>query len=160
MPDDLPPVDFLSLVSLAGAAIDRHVTEELVKAGFDEVRPAFGYVIQRLLTGPQQISAMAADLGVAQQAISKTVKEMVRLGFAEQSIDADDSRRRPVVLTARGLAAVGKARASRSGLEKALAHSVGADDLVSARVVVTALLAQLGLMDQVVTRTVPLPIDS
>ena len=80
--DELPPADLLSLISLAGSAIDRRVLEDLHATGFGSIRPAHGYLIQRLLTGPQLVTVMAADLGVSQQAVSKMAKELVRLGVA------------------------------------------------------------------------------
>ena len=159
VPDDLPPADLISQIGLLGAALNQRVADGLASAGFDTLRPGHGYVIQRLLTGPQQISAMAADLGVTQQAVSKTVKELVRLGFVAQTIDEGDSRRRPVTLTDRGLAAVDSARSIRADIERRLAESVGPADLAAARSVVAALLEQLGLTEQVARRTVPAPPD-
>jgi DNA-binding MarR family transcriptional regulator len=159
VPDELPPADLISQIALLGAAINHRVTDSLAGAGFDMLRPGHGYVIQRLLTGPQQISAMAADLGVTQQAVSKTVKELVRLGFVAQTIDEEDSRRRPVTLTARGRAAVDRARLIRADIERRLTASVGPADLAATRSVVAALLEQLGLTEQVARRTVPAPPD-
>jgi DNA-binding MarR family transcriptional regulator len=155
--DELPEPDLLSLVSIAGAAVDARVLDGMAEAGFDTVRPAHGYLIQRLVVGPQLISAMAADLGVSQQAMSKMVKEMIRLGLAAQHIDAQDSRRRPVTLTDRGRAAVDKARAVRADLEENLRGAAGADDLAAAQRVVGVLLDQLGLGQNVAQRTVPMP---
>jgi DNA-binding MarR family transcriptional regulator len=157
--DELPPADLLSLISLAGSAIDRRVLEDLHAAGFGSVRPAHGYLIQRLLTGPQLVTVMAADLGVTQQAVSKMAKELVRLGIAEQQIDGADSRRRPLTLSAQGRAGVERARAIRAELEQRLATAVGAADLVAAQRVVTILLDQLGLADHLANRTIPPPPD-
>jgi len=159
MTDDLPPADVLSLISLAGSAIDRRVLEDLHAAGFGSIRPAHGYLIQRLLTGPQLVTVMAADLGVSQQAVSKMAKELVRLGVAEQQIDGTDSRRRPLTLSEYGRAGVERARVIRQELEQRLVNSVGADDLAAAQRVVSTLLDQLGLADHLANRTMPLPPD-
>jgi len=159
VPNDLPPADLISQIALLGAAVNRQVADGLAGAGFDTLRPGHGYVIQRLLTGPQQISAMAADLGITQQAVSKTVKELVRLGFVAQTIDDGDSRRRPVTLTDRGLAAVDRARMIRAGIERRLTEAVGQADLDAARTVLAALLDQLGLTEHVQRRTVPAPLE-
>ena len=156
-PAGLPPADVLSLISLAGSAIDRRVLEELHAAGFESIRPAHGYLIQRLLTGPQLVTVMAADLGVSQQAVSKMAKELVRLGVAEQQIDDADSRRRPLTLTEYGRAGVERARAIRAELEQTLVSAVGVADLAAAQRVVTAVLDRLGHADQVANRTMPPP---
>jgi len=82
VPNDLPAADLISQIAILGAAINRHVAGGLSDAGYAELRPGHGYVVQRLLTGPQQITAMAADLGISQQAVSKNVRDLVRLGFS------------------------------------------------------------------------------
>src|SRR6476660_4114910 len=125
--DELPPADLLSLISLAGSAIDRRVLEDLHAAGFGSIRPAHGYLIQRLLTGPQLVTVMAADLGVSQQAVAKMAKELVRLGVAEQQIDGTDSRRRPLTLSEYGRAGVERARVIRKELAQRPVTAVGAD---------------------------------
>lgn len=157
MIDEPPPADLLSLVSIAGAAIDARVLAGMDAAGFDTVRVTHGYLIQRLLLGPQLISAMAADLGVSQQAMSKMVKDMIRLGLAAQHIDEQDSRRRPITLTDHGRAVVETARALRAELEADLRDSVKDSDLAVTQRVIGALLAQLGLEQHVALRTVPMP---
>lgn len=157
MTDKLPPADLLSLISLAGDAIDRRVLLDLHAAGFESFRPAHGYLIQRLLAGPQFVTEMAADLGVTQQAVSKMAKELVRLGIAEQQIDDADTRRRPLTLTAYGRAGVERARTIRAELERRLAADVGDAELAAAQHVVSVVLDQLGLTEQVANRTMSPP---
>jgi len=159
VPDELPPADLISEIRLIGAAVNRHVADRLADAGFADLRPGHGYVVQRLLTGPQQITAMAANLGISQQAVSKTVKELGRLGFVSQTIDDGDSRRRPVALTDRGRDAVAQARTIRADIERRLTAAVGEADMASARMVIAALLSQLGLTEHVASRTVPAPFE-
>jgi DNA-binding MarR family transcriptional regulator len=155
--NDLPRADFLSVVSLAGAAIDGKVLARLAEAGFDDIRPGHGYLIQRLLTGPQLITAMAVDLGVSQQAVSKMVKDLMRLGLAAQRIDDQDGRRRPITLTERGRAVVETARIARDEIERDLRMTVGATDLETARRVLDTLMDRFGLGTQLIERKVPLP---
>jgi DNA-binding MarR family transcriptional regulator len=159
VPNDLPAADLISQIAILGAAINRHVAGGLSDAGYAELRPGHGYVVQRLLTGPQQITAMAADLGISQQAVSKTVRDLVRLGFVSQTIDDGDSRRRPVALTERGRAAVERARSIRADLERNLGAAVGTADLAATRTVIAVLLGELGLTDHVAGRTVPPPFE-
>jgi DNA-binding MarR family transcriptional regulator len=114
-----------------------------------------GYLIQRLLTGPQQITAMATDLGITQQAVSKSVKELVQLGLARQTTDPDDTRRRPVELTERGFAVVDRARQARARLAAEIADRVSSRDLAAAQRVVAAVLDVVGIAERVAARTVP-----
>jgi DNA-binding MarR family transcriptional regulator len=153
----LPTADLIATVSLVGDAIDRHVVDRLAQGGFPHMGVGHGYVIQRLLTGPQQVTAMAADLGVTQQAISKTVKELVGLGLAAQSVDDADSRRRPVVLTDRGQAMVERTRAIRADLLDRLTGALAPRELSAAAKVLEVLSAELGLTERMRTRTVPAP---
>ncbi len=157
MPASPPLVDVIATISLVGAAVDRYLVDRLVDAGYPGVGTGHGYVIQRLLTGPQQVTAMAADLGVTQQAISKTVKDLVRLGLAAQHVDGTDSRRRPVVLTDRGQAMVDRTRADRAELLARLADRLHAAQLSAAAAVLDALAAELGLTERIRTRTVAPP---
>lgn len=150
----------MSLLSIAGAAIDARVLAGMKDAGFASIRPSHGYVIQRLVTGPQSITGMAADLGVTQQAMSKMVKEMIRLGIAAQHIDAADSRRRPITLTDHGRAGVESARAVRIELESNLRKAVGSEDFAATQRVLDVLLDQLGLRREVTDRKVPMPPDA
>jgi DNA-binding MarR family transcriptional regulator len=49
--------------------------------GFDGLRHAHGYVVQRLIEGERPVGALAAELGVSRQAVSKSVTELERLGY-------------------------------------------------------------------------------
>lgn len=160
MTDDLREPDFLAVLSIAGTAIDGRVLAGLAEAGFAPIRPNHGYLIQRLLTGPQLITDMAGDLGVSQQAVSKMVKELIARGLAAQQIDAEDSRRRPITLTDRGRAAVYRARAVRDHLAADLEMAVGPEDLATAQRVLDVLVEQLGLGQRVTDRMVAPPPES
>src|SRR5690348_12671737 len=114
-------VDLLSALSLAGAAVDRHVLDELHARGFAELRPRHGYVVQRLLVAPQTATELAAALGVTQQAVSKLAGELLAAGYVQRTDDERDARRRPLALTERGEEAVAAARAARADLESRVA---------------------------------------
>jgi DNA-binding MarR family transcriptional regulator len=150
-------LDLVAALSLVGAAVDGHVLRALREAGLAGLTVGHGYVVQRLLAGPATASEMAAALGVTQQATSKTVAELVRLGYARQTGDPADRRRRPVELTEAGHRAVEVAREVRAGLERRLADAVGEESLGVARDVVGAALDLLGLTPEVRRRSVPPP---
>jgi len=122
---DLDALD-LTLVSLfAGQALNEEVRARLEAAGFSGLRTGHGFLVQRLIEGPQPVGALARDLGVTQQAVSKTVAELERLGYVERRPGPGDARVRLVALTERGLAAVEAARAARAEVVAALRERLG-----------------------------------
>ncbi|HET7902489.1 MAG TPA: MarR family winged helix-turn-helix transcriptional regulator [Candidatus Nanopelagicales bacterium] len=152
-------LDLPTAVSLVGAAVDRRVLESLSAAGLHGLRTGHGHVIQRLIAGPSTVGEIADAVGVTQQAVSKTVKELVLLGYVEQSQDPSDRRRRPLALTPAGRRAVTTARRSRTALQDELAAAVPARDLAAAGRVLRQLARALDLDDQVARRSVPAPPD-
>jgi len=122
---DLEDLD-LTLASLfAGQALNEEVRRRIDAAGFAGLRVGHGFVFQRLLGGAQPVGALAADLGVTQQAVSKTVAELERLGYAERRPAPGDARVRLVALTDRGRAAVDAARAARADVVAELRERLG-----------------------------------
>ncbi|MFC4786066.1 MarR family winged helix-turn-helix transcriptional regulator [Nocardioides sp. MAHUQ-72] len=152
-----PHNDLPTALSLAGSAVDGQVVRALERAGLPGLRPRHGYVVQRLLSGPKTATEIAEALGVSQQAVSKTVKEMVALGYVQQACDPVDRRRRPVELSERGRQAVDVARRTRSSLARQLGTRVGEERLTVAHEVVAELLGLLGLDEPVRRRAVPPP---
>jgi DNA-binding MarR family transcriptional regulator len=154
-----PPVDFMTSLSHIGAAVDEHVLIELRRARLRGLRKGHGYVIQRLVVGPATASEIAELLGVTQQAVSKSVGELVALGYVRQSVDSGDRRRRPLTLTARGRRAVEVSRAARVALEEKIAAAAGARPFANARTVVAITADLLGIAEQIETRAVQPPLD-
>ena len=153
-------LDLVAALSLLGAATDGHVLRSLRSAGLTGLTVGHGYVIQRLVAGPSTASELAASLGVTQQATSKTVAELVRLGYVRQVADPADGRRRPVELTAEGRRAVELSRATRADLERRIADVVGEWSLGVAREVLAAAMDVLGMTTDVRRRAVPPPAES
>ncbi|QIG38107.1 MarR family transcriptional regulator [Microbacterium sp. 4R-513] len=147
----------VDLVSLAGGASDAVIAKALDDAGFPGLRVRHGYVFQRLLVAPTTITDLARSLGVTQQAMSKTIAELTSLGYVEASVDSSDARRRTLALSERGREAIEAARTSRARLEKAVRTAVGDDRLAAAHQTLEALLAELGIGEQIRSRSVPDP---
>jgi DNA-binding MarR family transcriptional regulator len=154
-----PPVDFTASLSHIGAAVDAYVLAELRKARLRGLRKGHGYVIQRLILGTATASEMAESLGVTQQAVSKTVGELVSLGYVRQSVDRGDRRRRTLTLTARGRRAVVVSLAARATLEDRIRERAGERRLASAKAVMAVTADALGIAEQIETRTVHPPLD-
>ncbi|MFH8251011.1 MarR family winged helix-turn-helix transcriptional regulator [Microbacterium sp. B2969] len=149
----------IDLVSLAGGAVDAHVVRALEDAGYDGLRVRHGYVFQRLLVEPTSITRLADALEVSQQAMSKTIAELVDFGYVAASPDPADARRRVLALTDAGRGAVETARQARRSLEDAVTRAVGTGRRDDARTALEALLATLGVGGRVGSRSVPIPAE-
>lgn len=147
----------IDLASLAGGAIDGHVIAALERAGHHGLRARHGYVVQRLLAGDRTVTEIARSLAVTQQAMSKTVAELERLGYIDRNADPDDARRRSLTLSARGLEAIQVARASRADLLARVTAAVGDAHVAVAEDAMRAILDVLGLAGRVDRRAVPDP---
>ena len=146
----------IGYVSLfVGLRLNELVLDELLAAGFHGIRHAHGYVFQHLLGGAMAISELGRHLGVTQQAASKTVAELIGLGYLEDA-DAPDARVRRVALSERGHAAVHQARAIRAAYQRRLTKKHG-PELARACRILAAVLEDLGGAEAVRTRKVRAP---
>ena len=142
-----PPIDLAISLSHIGAAVDQRVLIELRNARLRGLRKGHGYVIQRLIVGPAT-------------AVSKTVGELVSLGYVRQSVDRLDRRRRLLTLTARGRRAVEVSRLARAALEQEIAAVAGGRRMASAKAVLAITAGVLGIAEQIQTRSVQPPVES
>lgn len=144
---DPADLDLPTLAALAGEAANRHLLARLHAAGFDGIRVSHGYIVQRLITAEPTVGELAEQLGVTQQAASKSVTELETLGYVERRPDATDSRVRRVALSDRGRAMLAQARADRRALERCVAG-----DLAAAKSALVALLDATGELPDVRAR--------
>ena len=159
-----PPRDSVSLASLdlghlasfVGLAVNAEVLAALQRAGFASVRQSHGYVIQHLIDGPRAASEIARLLGITQQAVSKSVRELSDAGYVE-GVEGDDGRVRLVQLSARGKALVAASPAARRKIERRLARACGEAALAETRKVLAVALEALGGADAVRQRRVRAP---
>lgn len=152
----LEALDLGYLGLFVGMRVNDLVLEALHAAGFQGLRQAHGYVFQHLLGGARSISELAKLLEVTQQAASKTVAELERLGYVEETA-SEDARVRRVQLSARGQAAVEKGRAVRAELEERFHRSQGRRAVEEARKVLANVLTSLGGAEAVRSRRVRSP---
>jgi DNA-binding MarR family transcriptional regulator len=150
-------LDLATSLSLLGSATDKYVVQGLRDAGFDGVRAGHGYVFQRLLLGPSTVGEMADVLHVTQQAVSKTVRELVALGYVRQVEDPVDHRRRPVKLSARGRRVIDVGRRLRREFQDSIEEAVGSRRLGTTMRVLDEVIEVLGLRGGVQARSVPAP---
>jgi DNA-binding MarR family transcriptional regulator len=148
----------ISLVSLfAGWALADELQRRLAADGFGDVRFADGFVFQHLVDGPQTIGALADQLGVTQQAASKSVADLERRGYVTRRADPDDARARQVALTARGEAAIEGGRRHRAAIAEELAARLGPRRVEGARRLLSDVVEHLGAGTAVRARRVRPP---
>jgi DNA-binding MarR family transcriptional regulator len=126
-PDSQPVPELdLSLAALfAGYALNDEVRRRTEARGFAGLRFSHGFLVQRVVEGEQSIAALADALEVTQQAVSKTVAELERLGYVRRRPAPGDARVRLVGLTDRGRAAIEATREERAAVVAELRERLG-----------------------------------
>ncbi|WP_439591637.1 MarR family winged helix-turn-helix transcriptional regulator [Microbacterium sp.] len=148
-------LDLPTLLTLAGGVVSSQIVERMRQEGFADVRTSHGYVLQLVVADSPTIGSMAESLGVTQQAVSKSVGELQRLGYVDRVADPVDARARRVELTARGRELIEAGRAARQDAEASIAREVSPEDLMAARRVLAAILRDNAA--QIARRRMPLP---
>ncbi|KOV84181.1 hypothetical protein ADL03_18000 [Nocardia sp. NRRL S-836] len=142
-----------TLAWLAGSSANRAVLAELHELGHEGVRNSHGYVVQHLVAGSPTVGELAEALGVTQQAASKHVLELERLGYVTRVPDPADSRVRRASLTADGRRLVEDSRRVRARLDERLRATKAAKEAL------VRLLDLTGGIENVRHRRVGLPGD-
>lgn len=157
--NDVDPadLDLATLAWLAGSAANEYLLGEIRAAGHPQLRIAHGYVFQLLIDAEPTVGEIAEALGVTQQAASKVVLELERLGYLRRRPDDTDQRVRRVGLTDAGRDAVEVARAARQRLDAKLAERADTRALRATRRVLAALLEEAGGVGAVRARRVRVP---
>ncbi|WP_345800110.1 MarR family transcriptional regulator [Microbacterium sp. AZCO] len=153
-PTSAEDLDTATLLSLAGGLADRDVLQAMRARGYSVTR-AHGFIFQRLLTGEQTITALAADLRITQQGASKHVQELERIGLVVRRADPRDKRARIVELTEEGRVAIGLAREARAAFETRLRSLIGERDLAITRRAIGRMLDDAGVTQHIADRSIP-----
>lgn len=154
-PSDL---DVGLLALFAGFAAQDLALAAMAEAGFGDLRPAHGFIVQHLLDGPRTATELAALQQVSVQAISKTTAELVSLGYLTSEPDPVDGRQRRLALSERGRASVVASRTARRRVQQKLVRKLGADRVNHLTAELADVLEALGGADAVRRRTVRQPI--
>jgi DNA-binding MarR family transcriptional regulator len=114
-----------ALLRIPGEAVQQHMLERLHEHGFDDFDRAYFAVFR--YPGPQgaRPTDVAAQVGISKQALNYLLRELERLGYLEREPHPDDLRSKRIVLTQRGIAAVGVIRDAVAEMEAAWAQRLG-----------------------------------
>jgi DNA-binding MarR family transcriptional regulator len=135
--------DLVVAAVAAGQSLDGEMRTLLTAAGHPSLRFSHRALMRLLVDGPVSIGDLADLLSVTQQAVSKRVAELERLGYVERHPGAD-ARVRLVALTASGLDARKAAVAARSTILDGLREEHGAARVDAAAALLADLLARRG----------------
>jgi DNA-binding MarR family transcriptional regulator len=115
-----------ALLRIPWEAVQQHMLERLHEHGFDDFDRAYLAVFR--YPGPHgaRPTDVAIQVGISKQALNYLLRELERLGYLERESHPDDLRSRRIVLTERGVAAVGVIRDAVAEMEAAWAQRLGA----------------------------------
>ncbi len=117
--------DLVLLFTALSATTQAEITTAIAQAGFGDLRPSDGFLVQHLHQGPATIGELASKLGITAQGVSKIVIEMERKGYVSRTPAADDQRRREVELTKKGWDAIYATRHARANVNRELRATLG-----------------------------------
>jgi DNA-binding MarR family transcriptional regulator len=99
-PSELPTPRLLSLAYNQAAAA---ITARIVAAGFKDLRPSHGNVMEHLtFEDGARLTDLAARAGITPQSMTQLVDELEQLGYVERRLDSADRRAKRIHLTRRG----------------------------------------------------------
>jgi DNA-binding MarR family transcriptional regulator len=136
--------DFGVLLNLAFLSFREALDADLAAAGYDDLGASFGYVFRRLAQGQCSLTELADQLGMTLPGALKVVEDMVRKGYVERLEDPVDRRVKRLALTARGKAALRRARQFHASYEQALTTRWGASKITALRHVLEGMVADAG----------------
>jgi DNA-binding MarR family transcriptional regulator len=103
--------------------------ERLQAEGWNDVRPAFGFVLLACRDRPTTATELAALIGTTKQGASKLVDAMVTSGYVKRGVGEADGRHRPVHITARGKRLLTTVERLYADLEAKWAEVIGASEV-------------------------------
>ena len=134
----------MQMTQLLGAVKDQMLDEmrqDVVAAGYVEIRAAHACVFRYLHPEGTRMSDMAEQARMTKQAFGEHVAYLEEHGFVRRVPDPDDGRAKLVVPTTKGAACLRVAHASFRRTEERWAEQVGAERVEELR---STLLAILG----------------
>lgn len=106
--------------------VDR-LHERLAAAGFDDVRPAHGFMFQLLSSGGATGNEIAEHLSVTKQAASQMIEELTAKGYVTRRPHPADSRAKLVELAERGWSCIRETELHFHEVERQIVELLGAE---------------------------------
>lgn len=113
------------LLALAYRSMIDDLHTRLAARAWENIRPAYGFVLLAVRDEPLTPTALATQLDVTKQAASKLADAMVTDGLLTRVVDKTDSRRKLLALTPRGVELLAAVESIYAELEAEWAESIG-----------------------------------
>ena len=111
---------------MAHNQLSHGIFEFVVGAGFTDIRPSHGSVMEQLTHDDGlRLSQLAARAGMTAQSMGELVDDLERLGYVERRADPTDRRARRIFLARKGLAAVTASARAIANMERGLEAVLG-----------------------------------
>jgi DNA-binding MarR family transcriptional regulator len=114
-----------ALLRMPWEAVQQHMLQRLHERDFDDFDPAYLTVFR--YPGPQgrRPTDVAAQLGISKQALNYLLRELEQRSYLDREPHPDDLRSKRIVLTERGVAAIGVIREAVAEVEAAWSEQLG-----------------------------------
>src|SRR4051812_48582799 len=139
--------DFAILTIGAARVVTDRLGAAVERAGIDDMRPAFGFVIRALAERDRTLTELAELLAVTKQAAIKVVDEMEARGFVQRRPDPSDRRAKVLSLTERGQKVRRAAIAGSRRMEAELRRDLSDDQVEAFRAVLLRFLQRHDALD-------------
>ncbi|HVO56001.1 MAG TPA: MarR family winged helix-turn-helix transcriptional regulator [Solirubrobacterales bacterium] len=148
MSPDSTDISRLALPGLFGIAAEAVLIEfrqELVDAGYGDVRPTHGCVFRFVREDGMRLTELASLAGMTKQSIGEVVDDLAALGYVKRVPDPADRRAKLICLTGKGEQAQRVAYRLFGAIERRWAERYGADRVAALR----------ELLEEIATTEVP-----
>jgi DNA-binding MarR family transcriptional regulator len=139
--DDRRGAELARLLHTGFTTMVDEAVAELARQGHPGVTATHEFALQAIAAGAQSASALGRSLGVSKQAAAKTIAALEGLGYLERHGDPADSRRKTLLVTARGHEMMTIGAAAFDAFRHGLSAQVGAAELETVEAVLRALTA-------------------
>lgn len=128
-----PPANLLALTLNAFYWVDDSLQNRLKRNGWPDITRLQSQVLTCLGDGLLRTADIARHMGVSRQVVSRSVGELVDLGFLDLVVDPTDKRAKVITPTARGRRIIVCATESLAEIEEVLQQRIGARNLQALR---------------------------
>jgi DNA-binding MarR family transcriptional regulator len=139
---DRPSPALARLFAIAYRSLVDDLHRALRERGWDDVRPAYGFVLLAARSAPTTSTELAALMGTTKQAASKLVDSMEQAGLVRREQGGADARQRPVALSDRGRRLLAEVEEIHAELERGWATVIGSGGVDRLRADLVAVLAR------------------
>lgn len=130
---DFSSADFGFVLALTHVTFIDELSRHMTDQGYDGYTTRHGPVLRVLDDGRLSLAELATLVGISPPGMHKLVSSMTRQGYVESRPSPDDRRRRLLLASERGRAALAEARNFHASFEADLVTALGAGDVGSAR---------------------------